>query len=554
MTLEDLAHTPAERAAAAAATAAGPSIDEISAFAAAKEVTIGGPKQIVIIGAGLVGSLCAVVLLRKGFSVCIYERYQDIRSIPSLGRSINLSVTSRGLRAIKALGGTLYEEILNLATKIRGRIIHMADSKVVFQRYGKDDTECNYSISRLDLNKFLLDLAGREGAELHFNHGLSETSDFATPGSVGSTLHFWQTFPDRATPKTPVRVCAECPIIACDGAGSRVRYALRRSGLTNFSEDVLPRGYKEVLFPKPEHDFGASGKDGGEPCEGFYGLHIWPRGEHMLMALANRDGSFTGTIYMDNLGPEESFAAFSDSSDGRNKCLAFCEKYYADAALLVGGMDALVEQIVTKPTGILGTVRTETWAVEGKVLLIGDSCHAMVPFFGQGCNCGFEDTLWLSRLLDRYCCEGGQCSADKLTGENFKACFAALEAERKSSANAICDMALENFVEMRDKAGDVKFQAMKKVENLLENKFPSKFRSRYAMVCYGGEGNVSYANAKALGEVQATILDRLCSSAETYSHDGSPPSIDLLLAERLIDEELVPQQQRLAIDLSTVRH
>jgi len=557
-------HTPAERAAAAVAAAPSPGEkeDEAALFAAAEALDVGlsEGQQMVVIGAGLVGSLCAVVLLRKGFKVHIFERYADIRSIPSVGRSINLSVTSRGLRAIKALGGNLYDQIVGeLATRISGRIIHMPDGKVVFQRYGKDDTECNYSISRIDLNKFLIDLAVKEGAEFHFEHQLSETSAFNSDGLVGSELHFVQGARSQPDKHRRLRVRVHCPIVACDGAGSRVRYALKRAGHTSFTEDILPRGYKEVLFPNPgENDFGAPGGGGNEACSGRYGLHIWPRGDHMLMALANRDGSFTGTIYMDNEGAEESFEAFSDTPEGRERCAAFCEKYYAEAIPLVGGIESLVRQVTQNPRGTLGTVRTTKWAVQGKVVLIGDACHAMVPFFGQGCNCGFEDTLWLSRLLDQHCCEGGQVAPEKCTGETFAACFAALEEERKPSAFAICDMALENFVEMRDKTGDVRFQAMKKVENRLENVFPEKFRSRYAMVCYGGEGNVSYANAKQLGLVQEGILERLCAGMTGLENEESMlnevSKVDLQKAEELIDQELVPKQKALGMDLSTVRH
>ena len=332
----------------------------------------------------------------------------------------------------------------------------MPDGKVLFQRYGKDDTEHNYSVSRIELNKFLLNAAADAGAELHFDHALVESSDFKDHRDVGAELHF-------RTKNGDLRVNAACPVIACDGAGSRARYALGRSGLTEFSEDLLTRGYKEVLFPKPENPegFGAKVEDGGEPCDGRFGLHIWPRGDHMLMALANRDGSFTGTFYMDNEG-EESFASFSDTPEGRAKCSDFCQKHYSEAIPLVGGLDSLVNQIVQNPTGLLGTVRTSKWAVKGKVLLIGDSCHAMVPFFGQGCNCGFEDTLWLSRLVDEFCCDEGQANLEKCTGDNFAKCFAAVEAARKPSADAICDMALENFVEMRDKTGDAKFQVARR--------------------------------------------------------------------------------------------
>lgn len=565
MPAEDLAYTPAERRAAAereakrARTEGADAIDEAALFAAAEELTLGAPgpdgeQHMVVLGAGLVGALCAVVLLRKGFKVHIFERYEDIRSIPSVGRSINLSVTSRGLRAVKALGGGFYEEIIErLCTKIRGRIIHMPDGDVVFQRYGKDDSECNYSISRLDLNKYLIDVAASEGAQFHFSHRLCESSNFASEGLVGCELHFVK---GSGTSTSRLRAKVLCPVIACDGAGSRARYALRRAGLTTFAEDIIPRGYKEVLFPDPgEADFGAKGEGGREPCNGRYGLHIWPRGDHMLMALANRDGSFTGTVYLDNRGAEDSFDAFSDTPEGRERCAAFCLRHYAEALPYVGGLDSMVRQITTNPTGILGTVRTSRWAVRGKVLLIGDACHAMVPFFGQGCNCGFEDTLWLSRLLDKFCCDGGRCAPAKCTGENFAAAFAALEAERKPNADAICDMALENFVEMRDKTGDVRFQALKKVENRLENLFPDKIRSRYAMVCYGGEGNVSYANAKALGIIQWEILEKLCSGmhdADSLAH--AVDNVDLDEAKRLLEDKLLPKQLELGVDLSTVRH
>jgi len=558
--MEDLANTPAERAAAVAAAASKPSQpDEAQRFAEAKEVVVGeGGGHIIVVGAGLVGSLCSIVLARKGFKVHLYERYADIRTIPGAGRSINLSVTSRGLRAIRNCDQALYNDVLKLAVPVYGRIIHLADGKTLFQRYGKDDTEFNYAISRVELNKFLISMAAQEGAEIHFNHHLSDTSDFTGGELVGCRLNFVQQQKGETDVHTYLRVRALCPVIACDGGGSRVRYALRRAGLTTFTEDMLTRGYKEVLFPNPGegNDFGAKPENGGEACPGFHGLHIWPRGDHMLMALPNLDGSFTGTVYMDMKGSDCSFEAFGNSPEGRAKCKAFSERHYNDAAPHVGGMESLVDQITTNPTGILGTVRTEQWAIKGKVVLIGDACHAMVPFFGQGCNCGFEDTLWLSKLLDKYCCEDGRCNPSKCTGESFQSCFAELERERKPNADAICDMALENFVEMRDRTGDPKFLAMKKVENALENAYPAKFRSRYAMVCYGGEGNVSYANARKLGLVQASILDCLCTSAGGGKTNGDEDAIDVDLnkAERLIDQELVPCQRELGVDLSTVKH
>jgi len=327
-----------------------------------------------------------------------------------------------------------------------------------------------------------------------------------------------------------------------------------------FTEDLLTRGYKEVLFPKPEKgvDFGAKEGAGGEACPGGLGLHIWPRGDHMLMALSNRDGSFTGTIYMDSKGPEDSFEALEDKA----KCEAFCKKHYPDAIPHVGGVDKLVKQVAENPNGILGTVVVSRWAIQAKAMLIGDSVHAMVPFFGQGCNCGFEDVFWLSKLLDKYCGDGkGKCAPEKCTPDNYEALFKELETVRKPNADAICAMALENFVEMRDKTADRKFQAMKKVENKLENAYPDRFRSRYAMVCYGGEGNVSYANAKFLGELQTTMLEKLCSHMTWPGNidtdegmQAEVEKVDMELASKMIDEILLPKQKELGIDLSTVRH
>jgi len=276
------------------------------------------------------------------------------------------------------------------------------------------------------------------------------------------------------------------------------------------------------------------------------------------MALANVDGSFTGTIYMDKEGGDESFAMLADSVEGRERAQKFCEQHYADAIPLVGSLDALVRQVVENPVGILGTVSVQTWAVDGRVLLIGDACHAMVPFFGQGCNCGFEDTLWLSRLLDRHCCDDGKVSIEKCTGQNFAEVFKALETERKPNAEAICQMALENYAEMGAKTADISFRAQKKLENRMENEYGSKFRSRYSMVCYGGDGNVSYANAQKLGAMQDSILKRLCEDMPPVTTDEEVQAIvdamDLGMASDLIDKELLPLQRELGIDLSTVKH
>lgn len=261
----------------------------------------------------------------------------------------------------------------------------------------------------------------------------------------------------------------------------------------------------------------------------------------MLMALPNLDGSFTGTVYMEARGPTSSFQALQD----RQACAKWCAEHYGAAAPLAGGLDRLVEQLCHNPVGLLGTVCTERWAVDGRAVLIGDAAHAMVPFFGQGCNCGFEDVLWLGKMLDKHCPEPAAA-----TGEHFAACFQELEQLRKPNADAICAMALENFVEMRDKTADPVFCAKKQLESLLENAFPERFRSRYAMVCYGGEGEVSYRNAYELGPIQ----DRILSTLHAQLPDNKDPVLDEALARQLIEELLEPELRARGMDLSTVRH
>ena len=241
--------------------------------------------ELTIVGAGLVGSMLAIVLRDKGYEVVVYERYQDIRAIPSVGRSINLVATARGLRALSALPPSVKADLLALGTKVTGRIIHMNGTEPVFQRYGKDDTEYNYSISRYELNKFLISRAEMAGVRFMFGHRLLSIDlsgefaklKFAVDGADDSTVQ-----------------CAG-PLIGADGGGSAVRYAMRDAGVCEFSEDMLGSGYKEMIFPKAAAESGGMAR---------HGLHIWPRGDHMIMGLANLDGSFTGTIYMQNKGDD----------------------------------------------------------------------------------------------------------------------------------------------------------------------------------------------------------------------------------------------------------
>ncbi|KAH8056265.1 FAD binding protein [Aureococcus anophagefferens] len=445
-----------------------------------------GETSITIVGAGLVGSLLAVVLRSKGYDVRIFERYGDIRAIPSVGRSINLVATVRGLRALRALPPDVCERLLQLGTKVTGRVIHTTDGEALFQRYGKDDSEFNYSISRYELNKFLLSEAERAGAEIRFGHRLVGVDP------EGVTLTF-----DKGDGAFDVTCLG--PVLACDGGGSGVRKALGDVA----TEALLDSGYKEMLFPK------------GTSLE-THGLHIWPRGTHFLMALANLDGSFTGTIYMVNEGDGATFASLENG--GVEAAEKFLEEAYGDALAHLGGAKRAAEQLVKNPRGILGTVRTKTWAFGGKLALVGDAAHAIVPFFGQGMNCGFED-------VDR-------------------------------NANAIADMALENYVEMMDRTGDPDFRKAKAVENALENSaLGSRFRSRYAMVCYGGgrqPGGVQYDDALQLGKVQWDIVCELAAGLD--DPENAAEHLDEAKAAALLDSKLAPLQAELGVDLSTISH
>lgn len=530
--------------------------------------------EIVIIGAGLVGSLLAYLLQKRGFQVFIFERYQDIRTIPSLGRSINLVITRRGLRAVDSIGDGLREELLSLAVKVIGRMIHQSDGSIQFQRYGKDDNECNYSISRYELNKFLIQKSETAGAKIFFGHELDTngTTFIEEGGDVGATLKFKVTN-NGVTSEKIVR--CECPVIACDGGGSRARYAMRKDGLLEFSESLLgtetggaPHSYKEILFPA---DSGLI----------QHGLHIWPRRNHMLMALANLDGSMTGTLYMDKDG-EESFATINDDETATK----FFEKYYPEVISLVGGIEKARLQMLNNPSGLLGTVRTTKWNYKGRVVLLGDAAHAIVPFFGQGMNCGFEDVLQLLTVIEKYRCKGGSIGSIKtITNGQETVEFEGLSIEmpaeeaiswanafeefhnsRKCNGDAIADLAVENFHEMRDRVADRTFLLQKRVENRIENAMSHKFRSGYAMVCYGGSGvgEVTYQKALELSRVQNEILGSLikdlAAELEALPSDSNWSSflddyasrVSLEEAERLIDEKVVPLHIQYGIDLSTV--
>ena len=458
-------------------------------------------KNIVIVGGGLVGSLWSLLQAKRGHKVRVYEKRSDIRRLTAEeGRSINLVVTSRGIEALQMAG--IWDEVSSITKPIYGRTIHDQQGLHTWQPYGRD-TECNYSISRRQLNGMLMDQAEAAGVEFFFEHAF-ETMDFRNRSMSFSTV-------DHNT----ISIDADI-FFGADGGGGGTRAALcaflKSEGVKDVSEDLIPlsAGYKELFMPA-----GAN----GQPQVEQKGLHIWPRGSHMLMGLANLDGSFTMTLYMPRKG-ELSFEQLKTD----DQVSSFFQEYYPDAVPL---MPNLLRDFQQNPVGGLGTVRCYPWIWSDCFALIGDAAHGIVPFFGQGMNAGFEDLTVLNRNLEE--------------GYSWEETLRRYEKIQKPNGDAIADMALENFVEMRDSVGQSDFQLLKSIEKELESRFEGSYRSRYSMVTFSLN---SYFNAKRVGEIQEEILKELADGVQDAAE------VDYGLAEKLINERLLVYAKEAGVDFS----
>lgn len=440
-------------------------------------------EKVVISGAGLVGSFWALALRKKGYDVELYEKRSDMRKDSADGgRSINLVATSRGLNAFTAAG--VLEEIKKIIVPVTGRMMHSLEGKLTYQPYGRDDSECNYSVSRSLLNITLLNEAEKAGAKIFFSHELESLEpDHGKATFSGKEVTF-----DR--------------FFGADGAGSNTRKELLRlMPEAKESIDFISSDYKELLMP--------AASDGSYPIEKT-ALHIWPRGNHFLMALPNLDGSFTMTMYLPQMG-QDGFDTLKTKED----VTAFFEKYYKSS---IPHMPNFAEEFFENPQGKLGTVRMSHWVYKDKVALMGDAAHAVVPFFGQGMNCGLEDCFYLLSYMEKY-------------GNDWEKVFYEYDRNQRPNGNAIADMALENFIEMQEKVADKTFLLKKAVEHKIENEFPQKYRARYGMVTYT---LIPYAVAKEAGVIQNEILDELVKGISSLEE------VDLKKAESLIDEKFVP--------------
>ncbi len=441
-------------------------------------------QPITIAGAGLAGALLATLLARRGLAVEVFERRPDPRRTGyEGGRSINLALAERGLHGLRLAG--LEPVVMAQAVMMRGRMIHEGMDPPFLQRYGRDDSEVIWSVSRGGLNISLLDAAEAAGARIRFDERLDQVDwagrRYRTISGTGQTSEHGF----RA-------------LIGADGAGSALRAAMNAARPLGEHFEPLGHGYKELSIPA---------KAGGGFRIERNALHIWPRGGYMLIALPNVDGSFTVTLFLPNEG-DPGFDQLTDAAAVRD----FFARDFPDAVPLLADLEA---DFADNPTGMLGTLRLEHWHRGGEAVLIGDAAHALVPFHGQGMNCAFEDCVELDALL-------GQ-------SDDLAWVFGEFEARRKPNAQAIADMALENYIEMRDAVADDRYQLMKKVERLLADRHPTRFVPRYAMVSFR---RIPYAQAQARGLVQSRLLHDLTEVVTGVDR------IDLALADQRIRSEL----------------
>jgi kynurenine 3-monooxygenase len=448
--------------------------------------TFGMRREITIAGAGLVGALLGTLLAQRGLAVTLFERRPDPRKSGFLGgRSINLALAERGWHGLRLAG--LAETLQPLAVMMRGRMVHGLDGSTNLQRYGRDDSEVIWSINRGRLNMALLDSAEAAGAKIHFDQRLAAV-DWAN-----SRLHL-------ADESGSVREHTAATIVGADGAGSALRVAM--AGAMELGErfEPLDHSYKELEIPARNGQFAM------EPNA----LHIWPRGNYMCIALPNAERSFTVTLFLPNRG-DPSFETVTSAPAAR----ALFARDFADAVPLIPDLE---QDFMHNPTGMLGTLYLQRWHLHGQALLVGDAAHAIVPFHGQGMNCGFEDAVELAQLLE----DGHGNTADV---------FAEFERRRKPNADAIAAMALENYIEMRDSVADAHFLLMRALERKLAERHPQRFVPRYWMVTFS---RVPYSIALARGEVQSGILRELLAGKTTLEE------VDLARADRLIEQHLPP--------------
>lgn len=419
------------------------------------------PQKIAVVGSGLVGTLLAIYLKKQGHTVHVYDRSIDIRKVQFSGRSINLVMSNRGWKALEDIG--LQDEISKIGIPVYHRGIHLQDGTYTTQNYGKEG-EAIFSLSRGVLNRRMIDLAEDAGVQFFFEHRIWDVN------LSEATLHLGETergaWVDLKYDK----------VFGADGAFSRVRHRMQRQSMFDYSQQFMKIGYKELSIP--------ANPDGSHKID-KNALHIWPRGNFMLMALSNLDGTFTCTLFM----PFEGENSFEELKDEK-KLVAFFAKFFPDTKNIIPD---LVTAFFKNPTSNLVRVKCFPWSFEDKVALIGDSAHAIVPFYGQGMNAGFEDITVLNQMMIKY-------------RDDWKTIFKEYEKSRKSNTDAISDLAERNFIEMSTKTADAEFLLQKKIEKWFSDKHPDKWMPLYSRVTFSLQ---PYSEALAIGDFQDSIMKKV---------------------------------------------
>ena len=415
--------------------------------------------RFVLIGSGLAGGLLAAYLGRRGHEVDLYERRADPREGNIVGgRSINLAISTRGIHALQQIG--IAEQALRHAIPMRGRMIHDKSGELHFTPYDVDPKKCINSIGRAALNATVIEAAQRSNVRVHFNHKCTDVD-------IESAVAHLESANSVVTARGDA-------VLGVDGAFSAVRQSMQlKIGNFQYDESYLAHGYKELTIPP--------GPDGSWRME-KNALHIWPRKSFMMIALPNPDGSFTCTLFWEFEGPR-SFATMKSHEDVRR----FFEEEFPDAVPL---MPTLLEDFRENPTGSLVTIRCAPWYYRDKVCLVGDAAHAVVPFYGQGMNAAFEDCVVLDECLEEF-------------PENRDRAFAEYFRRRKENADALADLAIGNFIEMRDKTASKTFRAKKKLDHALEAALPGIYLPLYTMVTFT---RMPYAKAAKRAQIQDALV------------------------------------------------
>lgn len=420
-------------------------------------------KNIAIIGSGLVGSLLAIYLKKYGHEITVFDRRPDIRKVDFSGRSINLAMSNRGWNALKEVG--LEDKIKEIAIPLDKRAMHVIGQPEYYQKYGKEG-EAIWSISRGVLNRKMIDLAEAEGVQFKFDEKVWDVDLPEAKLYTGETEKGeWQEYQYDL-------------IFGCDGAFSRVRHKMQRRSRFDYSQDFIDVGYKELTI--------APNADGTHKLD-KHSFHIWPRGKFMLIAMPNLDGSFTCTLFMPFEG-EVSFENIKTKDDAR----VFFKTYFPN---VMQDLDNLMEDFFKNPTSAMVTMKCFPWTYWDKVALVGDSAHAIVPFYGQGMNAGFEDIYVLNTIIHKY-------------GDDWEAIFNEFQQVRKPNADAIAELSYRNFMEMSSKTADPKFLLQKKIEKHFAAQHPEKWLPVYSRVTFSDR---PYAEALAEGDAQEAIMKKVMS-------------------------------------------